>query len=347
MEHNPLLYQNYTEEQFAADEYFQQWVLENNREADTFWNEYITNHPGQHAMILNAKRFVQELSVRPIYITPLSVQEKESLKTSILQKIQNEGKSIAFVKEPVRSRRLQWQYWSAAAVILAIVIIPLYILLRTKESSTLTLVTTNGVEMKHLVLPDSSEVVLNAGSTIRYNNFGSAKTREVYLRGNAFFKVRKDKAHKTFVVHANDVSVTVLGTQFNVSNRSSAVEVALTEGKVKLSVKNHEEASTNLVPGERAVLDTLHNTISKSAINNEQYAAWTQGKWIFSQTSLHEVANLLHEYYGVNTKFLSEKTGQLKITAVIPVSDISTLTGVIAKTLQVSITQKNNQLIIQ
>jgi transmembrane sensor len=347
MEHNPLQYQNYTEEQFAADEYFQQWVLENNREADTFWNEYITNHPGQRDMILNAKRFVQELSVRPFYIAPLSEQEKRSLKTSILNKIQNKEQSTAMVNAPVQSRRTQWQYWSAAAAILAVVIIPLYLLLRTKESSALALVINNGVEMKHLVLPDSSEVELNAGSSVRYNNFGSGKTREVYLQGNAFFKVRKDKAHKTFVVHANDVSVTVLGTQFNVNNRSAAIEVALTEGKVKLSVKNHEEASTNLVPGERAVLDTLHYTISKSTMNNELYAAWTQGKWTFSQTSLQEVANLLHEYYGVNTTFLSEKTRQLKITAVIPVSDISTLTGVIAKTLQVSITQKNNQLIIQ
>lgn len=347
MEHNPTQYQNYTEEQFVADEYFQQWVLKNNREADTFWNEYITNHPGQRDMIYNAKRFVQELSVGPFYIAPLSLQEKQSLKTSILNKIQHKEQSPVIASEPVRSRRIQWQYWSAAAAILAIIIIPLYLLLKTKEAAILALVTNNGVEMKHLVLPDSSEVELNAGSSVRYNDFGSANTREVYLQGNAFFKVRKDKTHKSFVVHANDVSVTVLGTKFNVNNRSSAIEVALTEGKVKLTVKNHEEASTNLVPGERAVLDTLHNTISKSSMNNEQYAAWTQGKWIFSQTSLQDVANLLHEYYGVNTTFLSEKTRQQKITAVIPVSNISTLTSVIAKTLQVSITQKNNQLIIQ
>ncbi|MEX6687206.1 FecR domain-containing protein [Danxiaibacter flavus] len=345
MEHNPSQYQNYTEEQFAADEYFQQWVLANNQEADAFWNDYITSNPGQRDMILNAKRFVEELSRQPYYIIPLSDQEKLALKTNILNQIQPVMQDPSDTRKITHGRRLSWQLWSAAAALLAVVAIPMYVLMKGKEASTLNLVASD-TEVKHVILPDSSEVVLNAGSSVSYNDFGSGKTREVYLRGNAFFKVRKDKAHKEFVVHANDVSITVLGTQFNVNVRSAAVEVALTQGKVRLSLKNHNEASTNLVPGERAVLDTLHNTISKSAMNNEQYAAWTQGKWIFSQTSLQDVANLLHEYYGVNTVFKNDNRRLLKITAVIPVSDLQTLTGVIAKTLQITISQTNNQLII-
>src|SRR5690606_10744959 len=80
-----------------------------------------------------------------------------------------------------------------------------------------------------LLLSDGTEVWMNSGTQLRFPFNFNGKTREVYLEGEAYFKVAKN-ADRPFIVHANGTQVQVLGTSFNVSTYDDEVVTSLVEG---------------------------------------------------------------------------------------------------------------------
>jgi len=80
MSNHPAYYQNYTEEQFAADEYFQQWVLQPDNDNDHFWESYLLLHPGQQETIAKARTLVTALAVNNYGFSPLTAGEKAAIK---------------------------------------------------------------------------------------------------------------------------------------------------------------------------------------------------------------------------------------------------------------------------
>ena len=85
-----------------------------------------------------------------------------------------------------------------------------------------------------VVLPDASEVVLNAGSDLSFSQRKWDSRRHVKLHGEAYFKVAKGQ---TFTVETTSGSVTVLGTQFNVLQRDGVFVVSCYEGLVRVEHK--------------------------------------------------------------------------------------------------------------
>lgn len=103
-----------------------------------------------------------------------------------------------------------------------------------------------------VLLPDSSVVVLNGGSNLKYDaRWIERPLREVFLSGEAYFQVKK-KADKPFVVHTDDLNVKVLGTIFNVSSYpdDETVKVSLIEGRVKRlhSIRNTKQLYSSPKP---------------------------------------------------------------------------------------------------
>jgi hypothetical protein len=78
-------YQNFAEEQFAADEFFRQWVLSPDREKGRFWNTYLHLYPGQRNPFLAGRRHVKELEKTGYYKRPLSVTEKQAMKEDLFR----------------------------------------------------------------------------------------------------------------------------------------------------------------------------------------------------------------------------------------------------------------------
>ncbi|NHF58186.1 DUF4974 domain-containing protein [Flavobacteriaceae bacterium TP-CH-4] len=131
-------------------------------------------------------------------------------------------------------------------------------------------VTTQYAEHKEVVLPDNSEVILNADSQISYNSKNWESQRNVELDGEAFFKVAKGKR---FTVTTDAGTVSVLGTQFNVEHRKDFFEVTCFEGLVSVLFKGQEKrlpAGTSLVAIKGALVDTHSpNTEVPSWVNSE------------------------------------------------------------------------------
>lgn len=130
-------------------------------------------------------------------------------------------------KVPGQIRLTPWTKLLRIAAVLAFVFALSVVYLSTLDEK----ISASYAERAEAVLPDNSEVLLNAGSEISYDKGNWDKERKVALEGEAFFKVARGKK---FSVITSIGTVTVLGTQFNVENRGNYFEVSCFEGLVRV-----------------------------------------------------------------------------------------------------------------
>ena len=115
-------------------------------------------------------------------------------------------------------------------------------------------------ESYKIVLSDGTEVWLNAATRLRFPSRFYGKQREVYVEGEAYFKVAKDAAHP-FIVHTTLTQVQVLGTSFNINTYEAGnVKTALVEGKVL--TKSNDGKSMELTPGYAANYEVAKGFVS-------------------------------------------------------------------------------------
>jgi len=152
-----------------------------------------------------------------------------------------------------------------------------------------------------VVLPDGTIVMLNSQSTLAYNNDDQTNKRKVSLKGEANFKVTKNP-HKPFIVSTECFDVEVLGTTFNVKTYESdeVQEVALMEGKVKLTTRNSSQNnSVYLKPNEKAIYNKATGELSVKSTDNSMETAWMKGVLMFQTESLLDIKKELERKYGV------------------------------------------------
>ena len=151
-------------------------------------------------------------------------------------------------------------------------------------------------EQKRLILPDSSEVWLNAGSTILYPETFAKDKRLVMLDGEAYFSVKKDTA-SPFIVEASQLSVKVLGTRFNVKAypNDEKITTTLTSGKVEVSVQS--QPPHILKPNEQLTYDKKSSDIHISMIDTNDTNCWMVGKLVFTNASAGEIFRTLERHY--------------------------------------------------
>lgn len=147
-------------------------------------------------------------------------------------------------------------------------------------------------------LTDGSTVELNTSTQLRAAI--NTHRRDVWLdRGEAYFEVAHDAQHP-FVVHAGPKTITVVGTKFSVRRDGDRVEVAVVEGKVRVADTLQiagEPSTPSLVRGGMIIArgpSTLIKSNDIEAVNNE--LGWREGKLIFQQSDLREVAAEFNRY---------------------------------------------------
>jgi uncharacterized protein YlzI (FlbEa/FlbD family) len=159
-----------------------------------------------------------------------------------------------------------------------------------------------------LSLADGTIVWLSAGSRFAFPQKFEGNKREVYLDGEAYFEVAKNKK-QPFIVHSNDFQVEVLGTKFNICGFSSDnySETVLLEGSVNILVKGRLFNEKLLMePNQKAIWSKEKKAIS--VINEptpELSIAWVEGWYQFSNEKIEEVLKKVERYY--NVKFQYDK----------------------------------------
>ncbi len=165
-------------------------------------------------------------------------------------------------------------------------------------SETFTSVITGNGQISRVELPDGSQVWLNSGSTITYNNFFALQNRKISLTGEAFFDISENKA-LPLIVDCGKIKVKVLGTKFNVNAYlpESGVEVVLEKGEVALFTEKSTTAFYKVKPGERVKVDTRNNNFLAEIVNTSRYTSWKEGIINIYKSPIEEVVKCLEKRY--------------------------------------------------
>ncbi len=169
-------------------------------------------------------------------------------------------------------------------------------------------------QVAECLLPDSTKIWLNTGSTIRYNPSHWNKSRTVELTGEAYFKVAHNQ-NNPFVVETSGMHVTVLGTSFNVKAYpgEATTETTLEEGNILLSFTNFPgQAPIQLNPGEHAVYQFYNKKLDIKKTDTYLLTAWRDGKYIFKDADLKTIVQQLEKLYDVHIHLKNEEMGQLR-----------------------------------
>lgn len=164
-------------------------------------------------------------------------------------------------------------------------------------------------------LSDGTEVNLNYGSRIKYPRNFTGNTREITLSGEGYFDVAHNP-DKPFIVKTGKLNIKALGTEFNVLAYPDDDKIATTlvEGKVILEKTNHDEKSQligTMVPGQHVTYNRNSGIITSTKGNIDKYIAWKDGKLIFDDEPIAEVAEKLGRMFNVeievadNTRYLT------------------------------------------
>ncbi len=178
-----------------------------------------------------------------------------------------------------------------------------------------TLIIPAGAEYS-LSLSDGTKVFLNSGSEIRYPSSMNSGTREVYLKGEAYFDVQKDPDHP-FIVHTEEMQIKVLGTSFNIKAypNQEVAAATLEEGKINVICGNEAH---DIFPGTQVSYHKNADKTTVKTVDTELYTSWRSGYYKFEEMLLEDILATLSLWYDMEVVYLNpakksiEFTGQLK-----------------------------------
>ncbi len=188
------------------------------------------------------------------------------------------------------------------------------------------------------LLPDGSHVWLNNHSEINYPVKFTGNSREMNLKGEAFFDVKNNKK-KPFIIHAATSEIRVLGTSFNVKTGRTTPEVIVTvvSGSVSLCDSSNTENKVILEPGDQGLNFPDAGGLAKKENDDANFMAWKTGILIFENMSLENVCKALSAYYNRpfmldNEEILKDKT----LTATFDHKNIAEIQKILEITLDIS-----------
>lgn len=180
----------------------------------------------------------------------------------------------------------------------------------TTAIKNITIKTSRGKDC-HIILPDGSEVWLNAESSLEFPKQFIGQTRELQLQGEAYFNVKHDKKHP-FVVSSQFLSTAVYGTEFNMNVReSSTANVILIKGCVEVRETEQPQKSIKLYPGSQAMLS--EEGLTKKEINPYPFIQWKDGFFYFDNEPLANIMCQLGKWYDTNVVFTDAKLMQMRL----------------------------------
>ncbi|MCD0487657.1 FecR family protein [Pedobacter sp. MC2016-14] len=173
----------------------------------------------------------------------------------------------------------------------------------------------------HLILPDGSEVWMNAHSSLKYPSVFAGNKREVELMGEAYFQIAHDQ-NKPFSVRSSGQLVKVLGTHFNINSypEQEPVKTTLLQGSISLQ-QSATGKSYLLKPGQQA---SLAATVAIKTVDTEAAIAWKEGLFIFENTDIKTLMRQLERWYDVDINYsgLPDKRFYGRISRDVPLSEV-------------------------
>jgi ferric-dicitrate binding protein FerR (iron transport regulator) len=318
-------------EDVMTDESFLAWYFRESDSGVAAWENWLAANPGQQALVHQAVVLMGQLSQKQATVSD------EEVETKLLQLHERIGETATPVVRMNTSRK-RWWIGVAAAVLLVVGGFTFFKLSQSKHQ----LDAAYG-EICSKQLPDGSTMILNANSNAKLSDgWEDGKDREVWLDGEAFFKVTKTPQKSRFIVHTGQLDVIVTGTQFNVMHRDNKTTVLLTEGSVILRTTDGKELA--MKPGD--YVEMQDNMVARKEAKEESVLAWKENKMAFENTPMSEAAKLISNHYGVKVTITDDKAMQEKLNGVMSNNNLDVLLQAIELVKNVRIQKRENEIII-
>jgi ferric-dicitrate binding protein FerR (iron transport regulator) len=334
-------YARFTLSDFIADPFFQDWVIHPEGEAAMFWDDWVPRHPEKAEMIREARMLLESVGFEEQLPTEEEVQQSLARAREIIAAGSGRIVELPSDRQRGRIRRIGW----AAAVIAGIGIATVIGYLSKGHYPAERSYATPYGELRTVYLPDSSRLVLNAHSSVRYaGNWRPGQAREVWLDGEGYFDVRPDKA-STFLVHTKDLTVEVLGTTFDIRNRRGKTEVVLETGRIRVQFPAGIHGDLVLAPGDRIIYDPDKTELAHTVTVAENYTSWKDKKLM--EPTVGEILDYLEDNYH-KTFILEDPTlADKKIGGVILLDNLNDALFALSTVLNVNIIQQKDTIILK
>lgn len=284
-----LDYSEFNENDFAADENFQQWVLSPNEENDSYWHDWLIENPSRKNYVEEARELVLLMEFKPLYIPEIQLDEiKRGYKAQIRG------------KEPKKHKWTFERFMKTIGAIGLLVVVS-YLLtdLYHQQNNFVIYQTKKGQKLK-VMLPDGSQVWLNGESTLKYPEKSEAgNPRAIVLNGEAYFDLQP-KSDSAFIIETADISLSNLKGRLNISSYPEDKNIIVTLLSGKGSIQNSGEPKAKIVLKPSQI--THYNKVTgkfevKSGNVSDEYS-WKDGKLIIKNQKLKLVAKKLERWYG-------------------------------------------------
>jgi len=282
----------------------------------------------------------------------IGVDDKEIIPDAFIKEIQallaSDGTEATI--EPVLSKTVRkpilpiWIKVMSAAVILVCFSLGImqaynYFRISNKTSNKNNEITVLNGTKTDVNLPDGSKIILNSGSKLTYSkDYATAHTREVFLSGEAYFKVVHDKKHP-FIIHTTNFDIRDIGTTFNINAYpgEKTTEASLIEGSIEISFKNNAKKIilqsrqkvvliNNIENKETVTVQTtdkqpVNYKIVTLNVNNDvksefEETAWVNNELVFKNETLDNLAKKMGRKYNVDISFGDDKIKTSSVTGI-------------------------------
>lgn len=327
-------YYHYEVTDFLEDQYFKSWVLTPCQESCDFWNNFLLTHPEKAEAVAAAKSVLLGVHAEMEADFPTDGQV-----TAMLDEIHSRKDAASRWPTSGLWVRLGASLSAAAAVLLVIGWlrqpdrhdnhVSYEELLSAVEAPLMEQTNTTTAPIL-LTLPDSSTILLQPKSSVSYRkDFVQNALREVYLSGEAFFTVTKNR-RRPFIVYSNELVTKVLGTSFMVTAFEDAkqVEVCVKTGKVSVFSRTNTEVcegiakpelgGTIITPNQKVLFSREQTQIHKGLVESPEIlaSAVLPAPFLkFQDMPVSELLGNIEETYGIDIVYDDRLFGQCLLTA--------------------------------
>ncbi|MDR2955866.1 MAG: FecR family protein [Prevotella sp.] len=202
--------------------------------------------------------------------------------------------------------RMVFNWWRVAAIIMMPIILislSLFFMDNRKEivnAQEYTILSGKG-QKNQVLLPDGTHVWLNSGSEIIYTSDFNLTNRNIKLKGEAFFDVKKS-SFLPFNVEVDSINIQVLGTTFNVSayDDDLDIKVSLERGKVEIRKHRDNKLLATLMPNEQAAVNKVNMVTTVAGCDASTESIWYHNVLKINNIYTGEMIKRLERWYGVN-----------------------------------------------
>jgi transmembrane sensor len=192
------------------------------------------------------------------------------------------------------------------------------------------------VAVRETLLPDGSRVTLGPGARMDVQ-FAVDARRVTLVGGDAFFSVTKDPA-RPFFVSVERVQIRVVGTQFEVRERSDAVSVAVAEGTVELSRPDQPTiAVRKLTRGETGVAARAGRLVAVQQVDPDAIGAWRDGRLVYDDVELRDVIADANRYTQARIVIADEAIANVRVTTAYPTSQVDQMLDTLERAFPIEV----------